>query len=541
MRSPRSPCRRRPRRRASWEPRRSPNAFEAKESRTQAPAYNRGVRTLYRASRVHTFSLPPAGEWILLDGRHVERVGSGEPPSADRVVELPGSTIVPGMIDTHVHLTGTGVHLAHPQISRARSATDLMSMLREICAGRHRPTLVHGFDESTWEDPSLPTMSELDDVTPQPLVVVRVDGHLSLGNRPAVQSAGVVEAVGEGDDSAVVTLEANARLKRWVSSQLGDGEIQVLQLDAAATAASRGVTCVHEMSMPAERGLRDLEVLLRHRDRLPVDVVPYVATTDIPQVIDLALAGIGGDLPVDGSIGARTAALHEPYADRPDTTGTLSFVGDELVEFFHGSHAAALQVGVHAIGDRAIDQVLATWERVYRTLDSRERRHFRARRHRIEHFEMASDVQIERAGMLGLALSFQPAFDCAWGAPGGMYERRLGPARAAAMNPIRSCFERGIVVGVGSDSPITALDPMAGISAMEAHHNRMQRLTRTEALHVSTFGGARLAHQEDKKGALAPGTHADFAAYEVDPTSDPDVGRARPVLTVSLGREVFAA
>ncbi len=499
------------------------------------------MRTLYRASRVHTFSLPPAGEWILIDGRHVERVGSGEPPAADRVIELPGGTIVPGMVDTHVHLTGTGVHLAHPQVARARSAMELMSMLREICAGRGGPTLVHGFDESTWDDPRFPSMSELDEVTDQPLVVVRVDGHLSLGNRPAVESAGVEAAAGEGGPTAVVTLEANARLKRWVSSQLGDGEIQELQLDAAATAASRGVTCVHEMSMPAERGLRDLEVLLRHRDRLPVDVVTYVATTDIPQVMDLGLPRIGGDLPVDGSLGAYTAALHQPYADRPDTTGSLAFVGDELVEFFHGGHAAGLQVGVHAIGDRAIDQVLTTWERVYGTLDSRERRHFRARRHRIEHFEMASQVQIERAGMLGLALSFQPAFDCAWGAAGGMYERRLGGERAAAMNPIRSCFERGIVVGVGSDSPITALDPMAGISALESHHDPAQRLSRTEGLHVSTFGGARLAHQEDKKGALAPGMHADFAAYEVDPTTEPDVGRARPVLTVSLGREVFAA
>jgi predicted amidohydrolase YtcJ len=523
-----------------------PTAFVANDCRPQAPAYNRAVRTLYRASRVHTFSLPPEGEWVLIDGRHVERVGSGDPPAADRVVELPGSTIVPGMIDTHVHLTGTGVHLAHPQIARARSAAELTSTLREICAGRDAPTLVHGFDESTWDDPRLPSMPELDAVTRQALVVVRVDGHLSLGNRPAVQSAGVLDALGaealrEGGPAAVVTLEANARLKRWVSSQLGDGEVQELQLDAAASAASRGVTCVHEMSMPAERGLRDLEVLMRHRDRLPVDVVTYVATTDIPQVMDLGLPRIGGDLPVDGSIGAHTAALQAPYEDRRDTSGTLAFTGDELVEFVHGGHAAGLQVGVHAIGDRAIDQVLTTWERVYGTLDSRERRHFRARRHRIEHFEMASQVQIERAGMLGLALSFQPAFDSAWGAAEGMYERRLGPERAAAMNPIRSCFERGIVVGVGSDSPITALDPMAGISALESHHDPAQRLSRTEALHLSTYGGARLAHQEDKKGALVPGMHADFAAYEVDPTNEPDIRRARPVLTISLGREVFAA
>jgi predicted amidohydrolase YtcJ len=185
--------------------------------------------------------------------------------------------------------------------------------------------------------------------------------------------------------------------------------------------------------------------------------------------------------------------------------------------------------------------VLATWERVYGALDSRERRHFRARRHRVEHFELASPVQIERAAMLGLAVSYQPAFDAAWGFPGGLYDRRLGWHRASTMNAIRSCLERGIAIGVGSDAPITPLDPMAAMIALEHHHDVRQRLSREEALRVSTVGAARLAHQEDKKGALAPGMHADFAAYEVDPTSESDLERARPVLTVSLGREVFAA
>lgn len=504
------------------------------------------MRTLYRASRVHTFSLPPQGEWILIDGRHVERVGIGEPPTADRVVELPGATIIPGLIDTHVHLTGTGIHLAHPEIGRVRSARELLQALRAACAGREGPILVHGFDESTWTDPAVPSIAELDRVSEQPLVVVRVDGHLSLANGAALRGAGLAGALGSettstGAPTGVVTREANQRLKRWVSAQLDDQRIQELQLRAAATAASRGITCVHEMSMPADRGLRDLEVLVGHRERLPVEVVTYVATTDIPQVMDLGLPRIGGDLPVDGSIGAHTAAVSSPYADRGGESGVAYFTDDELAEFFHGGHSAGLQVGVHAIGDRAIEQVLSTWARVYGALDSRERRHFRARRHRIEHFEMASDVQIERAAMLGLTVSFQPAFDATWGSPGGMYDGRLGWERAASMNRVRSCLERGIAIGVGSDSPITELDPMSAIAGLQRHHDQSQRLTRDEALHLSTYGGARLAHQEDKKGALEPGMHADFAAYDVDPTIEPDLDGVRPVLTVSIGREVFVA
>jgi hypothetical protein len=256
--------------------------------------------------------------------------------------------------------------------------------------------------------------------------------------------------------------------------------------------------------------------------------------------MDLGLTRIGGDLAVDGSIGARTAWLGEPFAD-VSGTGTSYIGDDELAAFFHDGHLAGLQVGVHAIGDEAIEQVLRTWERVYRSLDSRGRRHFRARRHRIEHFEMVGGDIIERAAALGLAVSVQPTFDAAWGHPGGLYEQGLGWERAASMNPFRSLLARGLELGAGSDSPITTIDPMAGIDAFEAHHDPGQRLSREEAIRTYTIGSARLAHLEEKKGALAPGTHADFAAYETDPIATRSVAGLRPVITVSLGRDVYAA
>jgi predicted amidohydrolase YtcJ len=108
------------------------------------------------------------------------------------------------------------------------------------------------------------------------------------------------------------------------------------------------------------------------------------------------------------------------------------------------------------------------------------------------------------------------------------------------MNPFRTMLERGLEVAAGSDSPITELDPMRSIAACEAHHAPEQRLTRAEAIRLHTIGGARLGHQEDKKGALAPGMHADLAAFEVDPFEAPSLDGLRPILTVSLGREVFA-
>ncbi|HEX6844477.1 MAG TPA: amidohydrolase family protein, partial [Actinomycetota bacterium] len=453
-------------------------------------------------------------------------------------------TVLPGFVDAHVHLTSTGMSLTNADVAAARSRAELLALAAGRARAEQDPVVaLQGFDETRWDDPAVPTRAELDAVTDRPLVIARADGHVSLANTPAITFAQVGDLTGTERDAdgptGRVVGEANRKLSRWLTESLTAHRVEELQLAAASLAASNGVTAVHEMSMPHERGQRDLEVVLGHRDRLPVDVWVVVASMDVPGAVELGLPAIGGDLAADGSIGARTAALREPYADTAGE-GSLAFADDELAGFFHDAHDAGLQVGMHAIGDRAIEQVLVAWERVYASLDSRERRHFRARRHRIEHMEMPADDQVERAAMLGLAASVQPTFDALWGTPGGLYERALGEIRASRMNPFRTMVDRGLVVGAGSDAPVTPLEPWRTVAALEAHHDPAQRLGRREAILLHTAGSARLAHQEEKKGALGPGSHADFAAYEVDPLEAPDVRSLRPVLTVSLGREVFA-
>jgi predicted amidohydrolase YtcJ len=503
------------------------------------------VKTLYRASRVYTFGHPPTGEWLLIDGRHVQRVGSGDPPAADRTVGLPGITILPGFIDTHVHLTATGLSLSNEDVVAARSKSELLALAAGRAAGDDEPViLLQGFDETRWDRPDLPSLEELDAVTGKPLVIRRVDGHVALANSAALTFAQVHDAEGferdgEGDPTGRVTRSANARLGRWLAGSRSEHRIEELQLAAAGLAASAGITSLHEMSMPHDDGERDVEVFRRHREKLPVHAIAIVATMDVPRAIELGHDAIGGDLPADGSIGARTAALFAPYEDL-DTAGVTNYDDDELAGFFHDAHMAGLQAGIHAIGDRAIEQVLSSWERIYGSLDSRERRHFRARRHRVEHFEMPTAHQVERAAMLGLAVSVQPAFDRAWGAAGGLYEMRVGADRADGMNPYRTMLERGVVLGAGSDAPVTPLDPWRAVTAMENHHDPRQRLERAAAIRVHTVGSARLAHQEEKKGLLEPGYHADFAGYDVDPFERSEIEGLRPALTVSLGREVYA-
>ncbi|MGH2722917.1 MAG: amidohydrolase [Actinomycetota bacterium] len=501
------------------------------------------MKTLYRASRVHTFSIRGEGEWVLVDERHIERVGAGEPPEADRVVDVPGTTILPGFVDAHVHLSGTGLAMAGLDLATAGSRQDVLAATGAHAAGARGPVLGQGFDETRWSDPAFPTLEELDSTSAEPILLVRADGYVSLVNSAALAASGAdahpgVERDDEGRPTGVLRDRANARVQRWYFESLPDAAVEEAQLQAAGMAAARGVTCMHEMAIPDKRGRRDVEVLLHHLDDLPADVVPYIADRDLPYVIDHGQPRIGGDLFLDGSLGAHTAALVEPYADHPGS-GDLAYGDDEMAEFLHNVHLAGLQSGLHVIGDAAIDQALRVWERVYGALDSRRRRHFRARRHRLEHFEMASPDQVERAAALGLAISIQPAFDAAWGGEGQMYERRLGRERAWRMNPFRTLVDRGLEVGGGSDTPVTPLDPMLGIWALENHHDPRQRMGRAEAIRVFTVGAARLARLE-KKGRLEPGAAADFAAYETDPMDVVDVRDLRPVLTVSRGRDVYA-
>jgi len=497
------------------------------------------VRTLYRASRIVTLSHPTMGEWILVDQRHVERVGIGEPPAADATIELPGATIVPGFIDTHVHLTGTGRSLVNEDVRAAASKGDLLRAIRSRAEAGTDPIHVEGFDEVGWDRPELPTAADLDAITPVPVIATRTDGHISTLSSSALavldpDDVAGIERAPDGSLTGRLTGEANRLASAWIESTYDHHRIEELQLQAAGLAASRGITSVHEMSM----NMTDLEILLGHHGQLPIDVRAIPATTSLMDVIALGLDAVGGDLPVDGSIGARTAAFEHPY-EGSEGRGELYLADDELAEFFHAGHNAGLQVGVHAIGDRAIEQVLSTWERVFQALDSRERRHFRARRHRVEHFELPSPDQVERAAILGLAVSMQPSFDRLWGQGEGLYEERLGPARAMAANPIRTMLERGIELGIGSDSPVTPLDPMLAIASLEDHHEPSQRLHRLEALKLHRKGSARLGHQEGKKGVLEPGMHADFAAFEADPLEVASTESLRPILTVSLGREVF--
>lgn len=233
---------------------------------------------------------------------------------------------------------------------------------------------------------------------------------------------------------------------------------------------------------------------------------------------ELGLKQIGGDFFLDGSFGSHTAWLSEPYTSPPPSgsgsTGIAYRSDEDLYTFFRDSQRADLQVGVHAIGDAAIEQCIATWERVAKDAGVEA---VRSKGHRIEHFECASNSHMRRAAALGIRPSVQPAFDHYWGGESGLYAERIGVERALEMNRFHSMITAGLMLAAGSDSTVTPLDPFLQMSSLRAHHVRAERLDAVTALELHTLAPARLAGHEDIKGDIVEGAEADLALLDRDP------------------------
>lgn len=484
-----------------------------------------------------------------------------------RIVDAQGRLVVPGFNDSHVHFLSGGRQLTSVDLRSAKSPAEMAERLRDFAGKLPRGRWITGgdWDHENWPGAPLPTRQLIDAVTGQhPVFVRRLDGHMGLANRVALDLAGITADTLDPPGGLIVrdpvTRQPTGVLKD-AAMDLVANKIPPLTRDErlgavrAATnhAAALGVTSVQDMS--GADVVPIYEELLR-RGELKTRIY---AVGSLRQWERAAAAGqkaaqgsawlrVGGLKGFsDGSLGATTAHFFEPYDDAPDTRGLAA---DEMLpegamdERVIGADRAGLQVMVHAIGDLANHRMLSVFERAGR------RRDLPDRRFRIEHAQHLRREDVPRFSAAGVIASMQP-YHCA--DDGRWAEKRIGAQRAEGTYAFRSLLDSGARLAFGSDWDVAPLDPLQGIAAavtrqtLDGRHPDgwvpAQKITVAEAVRAYTVGSAFAEFQEREKGMLAAGFLADFVILDQDLYGIPaeKIASTRAVLTVVHGRIVHGS
>ena len=469
------------------------------------------------------FEKPQRGAIAIGDGKIV-RVGSDAKCEAEaardaRVIDVHGHLIIPGFVDAHAHLLLTGPRMEWLQLQGITSLAGIQAVIarkaHEVKSGGW--ILGRGWDESTWPERRYPTRHDLDEVAgAKPVLLRRVDGHMSVVNTTALNILRIPkDTIGLDIDAAGqptgILKEAAAELAgertKPTVAQLVKSFPRMLHL-----AHSLGITSIHDVVN--ERGLQAYERLARRGVvSLGVSVMPEIDLLPLVK-IRRRKSGFDGEwlrlgalkTYSDGSLGARTAALREPYADASQEHGQLMYDSGRLEAVVRKAVRSGFQLAIHAIGDRAIDAVIDAYEPAIE--EDPERR----RRHRIEHFELPSEESLDRCRELGIIPVMQPNFVVNWGQMGGLYEARLGQSRTRRCNPHNLILKKGLRLAFGSDG--MPYGPLFGLHGAVTPPHPVQRIPLREALEAYTIGGAFASFEDKEKGIIAEGRLADLAVVD---------------------------
>ena len=435
-------------------------------------------------------------------------------PSGTIHKDVAGGTLLPGLMDAHVHFTATGFLMTALDCSLMTSLADLLRSIYETARSKPPGALILGLRLSTqdWPEGRNPSRSELDAVAPDhPVYLRNITGHSSLANSRALElldfpvgQPGVTlgdDGAPEGYLIAQATQLATQRMYARYAQEVG---YETAFHAAAQRAAQSGCTTVHALD-----DLGAVRELLTLKSTLPTRVLPYTQTFDLQAVRELGLPRIGGchGCALDGDFDMHTAALFEPYEGMANACGVLYNDDDALNAFVLEAHQAGVQTAFHAVGDRAVEQALQAFERA-------QAQHPRPNaRHRIEHAQLITNEQIRRAQVAGVIISVQPAFNHFW--PHETYPQFIGK-RSSHVDPLASLQTAGIPLAGGSDSTVTPLRPLLGIHAAVNHSRPEERLSVRDALTLFTQGVAFSTFDEHRRGSLQEGLDADVIILEED-------------------------
>jgi predicted amidohydrolase YtcJ len=453
-----------------------------------------------------------------MSGGVIEWVGStGDAPAADRRIDLQGGLVTPGFVDAHVHATSTGLALTGVDLTGTASAQDMLTRLGQAVRDDPDGIIIgHGWDETTWPAPTLPTRADIDSVVGDRLVYAsRIDVHSALVSTALVKRARLHSSIEGYSSSGALSRAAHHGVREVALNSIAGNQRHRAQAAFLAACASRGIVAVHEMAGPGISSADDLADLLdTARQGTTVLVTGYwgelAEAGGVDMARELRAHGVAGDLFIDGSLGSHTACLHGAYSDDASTTGAAYLSREQVKDHVVAATRAGLQAGFHVIGDAACSTVIGGYEDAAHDIGTAA---IRAARHRLEHAEMLADRDIEVMRDLDIAASMQPLFDALWGEDGGMYQQRVGQARARRMNRFRDIHRSEVRLVFGSDAPVTPLGPWAAVRAAVQHHQADQRIDLATALDAHTRQGWHAVGRDDA-GLIAGGQRAHLAIWE---------------------------
>ena len=514
----------------------------------------------------------PRAEAVLVVGDRISGVGSDSEIEAfidkgTEVIDLGGRTLVPGFIDCHAHPMGYGESLMSvdcrtPLVS---SIQDMVSAIRRKAEEKPEGEWVIGvgYDDFKLAERRHPNRWDLDEAaTDNPVIITRMCGHISVVNSLALQMAGITKDSADpeggqidrdqetGEPTGVLRGSAMALLYKLIPPSDMEQLRRAFSL-AAEQFLARGVTSVSDAGVDSPLVVRAYQAAMRE-DGVPLRVNLMMSASMLDELSRLGIqTGFGDErlrigaikIVADGSSSGRTAAVSEPYVDAPGNTGIMYISREELDEKVLASHKAGFQVGVHAIGDRAISAVLDSYEKALKELPRADHRL------RIEHCGICTPAIVERIRGMGVLPVPQPIF--LYG-EGESYHAGLGEERVKWAYPLRSFLESGIVTPMSSDCPATSgtelISPLLGIYVAVTRKTDSgrelgpeQRIGVEDALKCYTLNSAYATFEDDVKGSIEPGKLADFAVLSEDPTRIAE-GKIKDVyaeMTVVGGRVVY--
>ncbi len=484
-------------------------------------------------------------------------------------IDLQGRRVLPGINDSHFHFYEWALFLQGFSLDDTKSLAEIQARLEkavsETSAGEWIMGL--GWNQDIWDNPRLPTKADLDALSPQnPVILWRKDFHLAVANSAALKAAaidantpdpdmGVLGRDEKGEPNGLL-YELAINLVRDVMPIATDDAVDQAVQAAMPRLHKLGITGVHDFRiMGGDNGAKALRTFQRLRAKnllklrllvlLPGEFVEQAVRLGIESGLGDSFLRIGGiKLFSDGALGSRTAWMLENF-ETDDHAGMPLTPMSEMAEKIAIAEKSGLGTAIHAIGDRAIRELLDVYTEVLdRDADQRDAHP----RHRIEHMQHSTPEDLARLASLGLVASVQPYHlteDM------DMVNNILGMERARYTYAFRDLLDSGVTLALGSDCPVVSPNPFLGIQAAVTRQRMdgtpakgwfpSQRMTVEEAVYGYTMGSAIAAGTENEQGSLTPGKVADLVVLEDDIFEIPalEIGTTKVAMTVFDGEVVF--